>query len=125
MQGTANIVAAAKLKGIERVILVSSIGTDDPFFPLNLFFGVSGLLSHAVSQALSSSTSFPPGAVLCAVRFAISEIYRYVLQVLFFKKRAEEELQRSGLTYTIVRPGRHLDWHLGCTCSWLRELQRQ
>ncbi|PNW81287.1 hypothetical protein CHLRE_07g349700v5 [Chlamydomonas reinhardtii] len=25
--------------------------------------------------------------------------------VLFWKKRAEEELQRSGLTYTIVRPG--------------------
>lgn len=28
------------------------------------------------------------------------------LQVLFWKKRAEEELQRSGLDYTIVRPGR-------------------
>lgn len=27
------------------------------------------------------------------------------LQVLFWKKRAEEELQRSGLEYTIVRPG--------------------
>ena len=27
------------------------------------------------------------------------------LQVLFWKKRAEEELQRSGLDYTIVRPG--------------------
>ena len=25
--------------------------------------------------------------------------------MLFWKKRAEEELQRSGLTYTIVRPG--------------------
>ena len=27
------------------------------------------------------------------------------LQVLFWKKRAEEELQRSGIDYTIVRPG--------------------
>jgi uncharacterized protein YbjT (DUF2867 family) len=26
-------------------------------------------------------------------------------QVLFWKKRAEEALQRSGLSYTIVRPG--------------------
>jgi hypothetical protein len=26
-------------------------------------------------------------------------------QILFWKKRAEEELQRSGLSYTIVRPG--------------------
>jgi hypothetical protein len=25
--------------------------------------------------------------------------------VLFWKKRAEEELQRSGLKYTIIRPG--------------------
>ena len=29
--------------------------------------------------------------------------------VLFWKKRAEEALQRSGLTYTIVRPGGLLD----------------
>lgn len=28
-----------------------------------------------------------------------------VLQVLFWKKRAEEAIQRSGLDYTIVRPG--------------------
>ena len=27
------------------------------------------------------------------------------LQVLFWKKRAEEAIQRSGLDYTIVRPG--------------------
>ncbi len=25
--------------------------------------------------------------------------------ILFWKKRAEEELQRSGIAYTIVRPG--------------------
>jgi hypothetical protein len=30
----------------------------------------------------------------------------FSVQILFWKKRAEEELQRSGLSYTIVRPGR-------------------
>ena len=30
------------------------------------------------------------------------------MQILFWKKRAEEELQRSGLDYTIIRPGEHL-----------------
>ena len=29
----------------------------------------------------------------------------FALQVLFWKKRAEEAIQRSGLDYTIVRPG--------------------
>lgn len=47
-----------------QVVLVTSVGTDAPFFPLNLLWGV-----------------------------------------LFWKKRAEEALQRSGLDYTIIRPG--------------------
>lgn len=63
-QGTRNLVAAAVQAKVKRFVLVTSIGTDDPLFPLNLLFGV-----------------------------------------LFWKKRAEEELQRSGLDYTIVRPG--------------------
>lgn len=63
-QGTLNLIAAAKQKGVKRFVLVTSIGADDPYNPLNLFWGV-----------------------------------------LFWKKRAEEELQRSGLDYTIVRPG--------------------
>lgn len=46
------------------MVLITSVGTDEPFFPLNLLWGV-----------------------------------------LFWKKRAEEELQRSGLDYTILRPG--------------------
>ena len=33
------------------------------------------------------------------------------MQILFWKKRAEEELQRSGLDYTIIRPGELL-----CSC---------
>jgi hypothetical protein len=32
-----------------------------------------------------------------------------VTQVLFWKKRGEEALQRSGIPYTIVRPGGLLD----------------
>ncbi|GIL82891.1 hypothetical protein Vretimale_8390 [Volvox reticuliferus] len=63
-QGTLNLIAAAKQKGVKKFVLVSSIGADDLVNPLNLFWGI-----------------------------------------LFWKKRAEEELQRSGLTYTIVRPG--------------------
>ncbi|PNH07301.1 hypothetical protein TSOC_006254, partial [Tetrabaena socialis] len=63
-QGTLNLIAAAKQRGVRQFVLVSSIGADDLLNPLNLFWGV-----------------------------------------LFWKKRAEEELQRSGLSYTIVRPG--------------------
>lgn len=63
-QGTRNLVAAAQQAKVKKFVLVTSIGTDDPLFPLNLLFGV-----------------------------------------LFWKKRAEEELQRSGIDYTIVRPG--------------------
>ncbi|DBA79810.1 TPA: hypothetical protein ACH3X1_008471 [Trebouxia sp. C0004] len=63
-QGTRNLIAAATQAKVKKFVLVTSVGTDDPLFPLNLFFGV-----------------------------------------LFFKKRAEEELQRSGIDYTIVRPG--------------------
>eukprot|EP00793_Prasinoderma_coloniale_P004042 PRCOL_00006217-RA len=67
--GTKNVVAAARNAAAPgagpKVVLVTSIGTEDPFFnPLNLAWGI-----------------------------------------LFWKQRAEEELQRSGLRYTIVRPG--------------------
>ena len=44
LQGTLNLVAVAKQKGIKHIVLVSSIGVDDVFFPLNLFFGVCPLL---------------------------------------------------------------------------------
>lgn len=63
-EGNCNLVAAAKQFGVKKVVLVTSIGTDDILFPLNLYWGV-----------------------------------------LFWKKQGEEALQRSGLDYTIVRPG--------------------
>jgi uncharacterized protein YbjT (DUF2867 family) len=63
-EGTKNLVNAAKAKGIEQFVFVSSLCTSQLLNPLNLFWGV-----------------------------------------LVWKKWAEEYLQRSGLTYTIVRPG--------------------
>eukprot|EP00892_Ulva_mutabilis_P007693 jgi/Ulvmu1/5296/UM022_0090.1 len=63
--GTVNIVEAGKAAGVKQMVLVSSIGTDEPIAnPANIFWGI-----------------------------------------LFWKKRGEEHLQRSGLPYTIVRPG--------------------
>jgi uncharacterized protein YbjT (DUF2867 family) len=63
-QGTKNLVDAAKVKGIEHFVFVSSLCTSQLFHPLNLFW-----------------------------------------LILVWKKKAEEYLQASGLTYTIVRPG--------------------
>ncbi|MEH2079319.1 MAG: NAD(P)H-binding protein [Nostoc sp.] len=63
-EGTKNLVDAAKAKGIEHLILVSSLCTSQLFHPLNLFW-----------------------------------------LILLWKKQAEEYIQKSGLTYTIVRPG--------------------
>lgn len=63
-EGTKNLVDAAKSKGIEHFVFVSSLCTSRLFHPLNLFW-----------------------------------------LILVWKKQAEEYLQKSGLTYTIVRPG--------------------
>ena len=41
LQGTMNLLAAAQQAGVKKIVLISSIGTDDVFFPLNLLFGVS------------------------------------------------------------------------------------
>ena len=63
-EGSKNLVNAAKAKGIEHFVLVSSLCTSRLFHPLNLFW-----------------------------------------LILLWKKQAEEYIQKSGLTYTIVRPG--------------------
>lgn len=63
-EGTKNLVDAAKAKGIEHFVLVTSLCVSNFFHPLNLFW-----------------------------------------LILVWKKQAEEYLQKSGLTYTIVRPG--------------------
>ncbi|MBD2410712.1 epimerase [Nostoc calcicola FACHB-389] len=63
-EGTKNLVDAAKSKGIEHFVFVSSLCTSKLLHPLNLFW-----------------------------------------LILVWKKQAEEYIQKSGLTYTIVRPG--------------------
>ncbi|QMS91149.1 NAD(P)H-binding protein [Nostoc edaphicum CCNP1411] len=63
-EGTKNLVDAAKTKGIEHFVLVSSLCISQLFHPLNLFW-----------------------------------------LILLWKKQAEEYIQKSGITYTIVRPG--------------------
>lgn len=63
-QGVENLVAVAKQNGIKKIVMVSSIGADDPLFPLNLYGGV-----------------------------------------LIMKKFGELAIQRSGIQYTIIRPG--------------------
>lgn len=63
-EGTKNLVDAAKTKGIEHFVFVSSLCTSKLFHPLNLFW-----------------------------------------LILVWKKKAEEYIQKSGLVYTIVRPG--------------------
>ena len=63
-EGTKNLVDAAKQKGVEHFVLVSSLCVSQFFHPLNLFW-----------------------------------------LILVWKKQAEEYIQKSGLTYTIVRPG--------------------
>ncbi len=62
--GTKNLVEAAKSKGIEQFVMVSSLCVSKLLHPLNLFW-----------------------------------------LILVWKKQAEEYVQKSGLTYTIVRPG--------------------
>lgn len=61
-------------QGVTKFVLVTSIGCDDPLFPLNALWGV-----------------------------------------LFWKKQGEQALQRSGLDYTIVRPGER-----GLLLQWAR-----
>ncbi|MBE9201121.1 MULTISPECIES: NAD(P)H-binding protein [unclassified Nodularia (in: cyanobacteria)] len=63
-EGTKNLVDAAKAKGIEHFVFVSSLCVSQLFHPLNLFW-----------------------------------------LILVWKKQAEEYIQKSGVTYTIVRPG--------------------
>ncbi|GHT88762.1 epimerase [Alphaproteobacteria bacterium] len=63
-EGTKNLVDAAKTKGIEHFVFVSSMCASKLFHPLNLFW-----------------------------------------LILVWKKKAEEYIQKSGLVYTIVRPG--------------------
>ncbi len=63
-EGIKKLTDVAQEKGIEQLVMVSSLCVSQFFHPLNLFW-----------------------------------------LILMWKKRAEEYLQKSGMTYTIVRPG--------------------
>jgi len=63
-EGTTNLTDVAREKGIDRLVLVSSLCVSKFFHPLNLFW-----------------------------------------LVLYWKKKAEDYITRSGVPYTIVRPG--------------------
>jgi uncharacterized protein YbjT (DUF2867 family) len=63
-RGTENLATIATRAGVKKFVLVTSIGVDDPLFPLNVLWGV-----------------------------------------LFWKKQGELAVQRSGMEYTIIRPG--------------------
>ena len=47
-QGTLNLIAAAKTKGVKKFVLVTSIGADDVLNPLNLFWGVSDMATGVI-----------------------------------------------------------------------------
>ena len=51
MQGTKNLVAAAVQAKVKKFVLVTSVGADDPLYPLNLLFGVG---CNPLLQALVS-----------------------------------------------------------------------
>ena len=40
LQGVANLVEVGQRAKMKQIVLVSSIGADEPFFPLNLLWGV-------------------------------------------------------------------------------------
>lgn len=62
-QGTKNLVVAAARARVRHFVFVTSIGTDDIFFPLNLFWGVlfwcAPPTSHRTSDSLSWLLVFP------------------------------------------------------------------
>ncbi len=61
----ANLVTAAQRQGrVQRVVLVSSIGADDPFFPLNALWGVRTplILDHTRAGAAVHRTARPAAA---------------------------------------------------------------
>lgn len=56
LQGTLNLIAAAKRKGVKRFVFVTSIGADDVLNPLNLFWGVSGSAGGRCREVANSQS---------------------------------------------------------------------
>ena len=90
LQGTANLVEMGKRAKVKQIVLVSSVGADEPFFPLNLLWGVSHLplkiilCSHAFQ--LWSRMSCVPGVPCTTARCftCSSDVVTSVLDGLLF-----------------------------------------
>lgn len=85
-------------------VLICASGAKPPFnftVPFRVDFqGTNNLVNLAKSKGIEH---FVLVSSLCVSRF-FHPLNLFWL-ILFWKKKAEEYLQRSGLTYTIVRPG--------------------
>jgi hypothetical protein len=71
LQGTLNLVSVAKRAGVKRFVLVTSIGTDDTFNFLNLFWGVCG--SQADDVAARACGCLVPLVCLAGQRPCVAE----------------------------------------------------
>jgi hypothetical protein len=61
-QGTLNLVSVAKRAGVKRFVLVTSIGADDNFNFLNLFWGVG---TRAPWVAVGAAAGMPRACMRC------------------------------------------------------------
>mmetsp|Transcript_29027 Transcript_29027/g.69360 ORF Transcript_29027/g.69360 Transcript_29027/m.69360 type:complete len:335 (+) Transcript_29027:275-1279(+) len=77
----------------------------DPFGPYSVDYQGTKNLVAAAKQAGVKRFVFVSSIGADDVFFPLNLAWG----VLFWKKRAEEEIQRSGITYTVVRPGGLLD----------------
>jgi hypothetical protein len=59
LQGTLNLISAAKRAKVKKFVLVTSIGADDPYNFLNLFWGVGGALTMVLVCCMLESRSAP------------------------------------------------------------------
>ena len=127
------------MQGIKKIVLITSVGVEESFFPLNLFWGVStasdclesvrfpipkcSMLTFLGPLHFRSDETLVYGGVKNACEFfkvqCLLKLCHFI-QILFWKKRAEEAVQRSGIDYTIIRPGMdHLPSADCCCCQWI------
>eukprot|EP00238_Polyblepharides_amylifera_P006301 CAMPEP_0196579088 /NCGR_PEP_ID=MMETSP1081-20130531/17634_1 /TAXON_ID=36882 /ORGANISM="Pyramimonas amylifera, Strain CCMP720" /LENGTH=277 /DNA_ID=CAMNT_0041898547 /DNA_START=348 /DNA_END=1181 /DNA_ORIENTATION=+ len=94
------------MKGCDVVLCATgSSSVLDPLGPFNVDFQGTSNLVTAAKQANVKKFVYVTSIGADDILYPLNLLWG----VLFWKKRAEEVLQRSGLTYTIVRPGGLLD----------------